>query len=196
MTDRVRELWNCDRCDHATYFGACPHCGYPKPAGPASSNRVPCADCGAEGFRLTAGLCDGCYTRAQDPDGIAQREANAIPNRPTPERIAEVEATLDEKVRERLIDAERDLAEGRTIDGRDVTRNREAGLLSHWNPADGPAIPKTTLIEHALYGLGFEVRQMRDTPLDKLDVAAALKRIEDECVRIAKGEVSDMDIIG
>lgn len=58
------------------------------------------------------------------------------------------------------------------------------------------AIPKAAMIEHALYGLGFEVRQMRDTPLDKLDVPAALKRIEDEVCRIAKGEVSDLDLIG
>ena len=80
MTDRVRELWNCDRCDHATYFGACPHCGYPKPAGPASSNR---AALEAEMLEcLDANESDSAATlqaRARRAREI-RRELDAIPN--------------------------------------------------------------------------------------------------------------------
>lgn len=55
-------------------------------------------------------------------------------------------------------------------------------------------IPKSILIEHAIFGLAFEVRTMRDTPADKLDLPKALLHIEVELVRIGNGRVDENDL--
>ena len=55
-------------------------------------------------------------------------------------------------------------------------------------------ITKELMMEHACMGLAWEVHLMRETP--DLNISKALKRIEDELVRIARGDVSDEDLIG
>ena len=60
-------------------------------------------------------------------------------------------------------------------------------------------IPKDVLIRDALYGLAWQARLMQDTPWYRRTPRwhrAAMRHIQDECVRIARGEVDDNDLIG
>jgi hypothetical protein len=63
-------------------------------------------------------------------------------------------------------------------------------------PDWGSDYGKLYLTRDAIVGLGHEVRMMRDTPAGKLELDKALKRIEDECARIARGDVNEKDLIG
>lgn len=58
---------------------------------------------------------------------------------------------------------------------------------------------KIEYTKHALLGLGWEIEQMKNTPMAERDDAwfsSAFSHLENEVVRIANGNVSEDDLIG